>query len=162
MPPWQNPNQLRYVGILLNLGTTPVSQVRSGHLSSSIQFFKNLKKNLIKRTTLKVENRKRRSSQCGHTGKKDKEIVSCFLPSPSLGLEVTARVQIEGHGCAHLSSPSQGVVPPTTHPSLSEFQPRLGRCSDKPLEPREVSFWETSSPHPGALPFSHMRFLGKF
>lgn len=60
------------------------------------------------------------------------------------------------------SSSSQGVVPPTTHPSLSEFQARLGRCSDKLLEPCEISFWEISSPPPGALPFSHMRFLGKF
>lgn len=115
----------------------------------------------LKRTAVKVENRKRRSGQCGHTGKKDEETKSCFLPSPSLGPEVTAKVQIEGPGCAHLSSPSQGVVPPTTYPSLSGFQTRLGRCSDKPLEPREISFWETSSPPPGALPFSHMRFLGK-
>lgn len=69
----------------------------------------------LKRTTLKVEVRKRRFSQCGHTGEKDKEMKSCFHRSPSSGPEVTSRVQIEWPWMCTPKQPQSGCGP--THQS---------------------------------------------
>lgn len=45
----------------------------------------------------------------------------------------------------HLKQPCQGVVPPTTDPSLPRLQSHVIRPSGKFLEVHRVSIWETSS-----------------
>lgn len=57
------------------LGSQPVPQIRSGHLSSL---------SWLKETKLKVESNKR-FIQCGHIQKRDKEIQQGNPPSQSLG-----------------------------------------------------------------------------
>lgn len=62
---------------------------------------------------------------------------------------------------AHLSSPGQGVAPPTAGPSFSGLQSHPVRRADK-VEPCEISFREARLPLAGICSFPSTRFLRKF